>query len=464
MRLPALLGRMLGKSTEGTYRGPALAFSSWGNPFPVSFGDGYQDGLTLATTQYGARAIPIAFACVMLNAKALALCPASHQTLVGDTWKKSTTSPASRLLRYPNLYQTWAQFILNAIALMLFDGEAFVLIVRDERGAPNGFHLMPRGGCSPYVEPTEGAVYYSIGDNPMLPQGIQALAPARDVMHLRQYCPRHPLIGETALKAAMLALGVNVALSTNQAAFFKQMSRPSGILSTDTILTRAQMADLRAAFEEQAVGLNAGKLPILGGGLKFNSLALTSEDSQMIEAQRMSIEEVARVMGVPLALVGDSQAGGVSSTEALVNFWLAMGLGSLIENIESSLERAFDFGINDRVEFDVTALLRTDLKTRLDALTKGVQGGIYTPNEARKAENQPPIDGGDVLYLQRQMTPASLLDDLAQAELANKLNPPAPAPANPPAPADPAANPAPKQIDGKKAAERVRELIRRKCA
>lgn len=422
-RLSAFMGGLTQKSVEGSYRGPAIGVSNWGNPFPVPFGDGYQDGLTLGA-HFSANNVPIAYACVMQSARALALCPAVHEKLEDGRWVTVTTSPASRVLRYPNSYETWPQFILNVAAAIGFEGEAFAQISRDERYAINALRLLPKGSCSPYVDQSTGDVYYSVGANPMMPAGIQYLVPARDMIHFRLYTPRHPLIGESPIKAASMALGVNVALSGNQAAFFSRMNRPSGVLSTDTILKRDQIRELRAAFDDQSKSMNAGGIPILAGGLKFQQMAISSQDSQLIEAQRMSIEDVARAFGMPLALVASGDAA-TGSTEALINFWLATGLGALVENLECSLERAFDMGINERVDFKVDSLLRIDFKTRMDGLSKGVQGGIYTIDEAREREQLPKVDGGDQVFLQRQMTPVSLINDLAVTELT------APAPAVP---------------------------------
>ena len=248
------------KTVEGAYRGPAVGYSHWGNAFEVPFGDGYQAGLSLVSAPYAARGIPIAFSCVMLAAKAMALCPASHQVLVDGQWVKSTTSPASRLLRYPNAYQTWAQFILNAVATMQFEGEAFAEIERDDRFAPKAFHLLPRRGASPYVDPSDGEIFYSIGANPMRPVPDSNMLPQRDVIHFRQYTPRHPLIGETALKAAALALGVNVALAEQSGRVFQKHVTPERHLDDRPDANpRQQIQELRAAFDDQAAGLNAGK-------------------------------------------------------------------------------------------------------------------------------------------------------------------------------------------------------------
>jgi hypothetical protein len=43
------------------------------------------------------------------------------------------------------------------------------------------------------------------------------------------------------------------------------------------------------------------------------------------------------------------------------------------------------------------------MKDRVDTLGQAVQRGIYSPNEARRIEGLPPVEGGDKPYLQQQM-------------------------------------------------------------
>jgi hypothetical protein len=73
----------------------------------------------------------------------------------------------------------------------------------------------------------------------------------------------------------------------------------------------------------------------------------------------------------------------------------------------------------------------------MEALAKGVQGGVLTPNDARKREGLSPVDGGDEAFMQRQMVPVNLLGDLAAADLKKLKEPPPPPPA-----------PVPPQLDG----------------
>ena len=43
-----------------------------------------------------------------------------------------------------------------------------------------------------------------------------------------------------------------------------------------------------------------------------------------------------------------------------------------------------------------------DMGTLVETLAAAVKGGIMTPNAAMAKLNQPPVDGGDTVYLQQQ--------------------------------------------------------------
>lgn len=396
---------------EGSYRGPAYGVGEFGGVFAIPWGDGFQRGLEMMPRGGDARLIPAAYAAVMANAKAVSQCYARHKRIdpVSGKHEVVTTSPASRILRRPNSYQTWPQYILNQIATMQFEGESFSYATRDDRFAINGLHPLPPRSSGPWIEPTERSVYYAIGQSDLFYTDPEYMVPARDILHLRQYCPRDPLIGESPIKAAALAAGINVALSKSQEVFFNQMRRPSGILSSDQFFTKVQIQRLREAFDEQAKGMAQGNMPILGGGLKFVPMGINSVDSQLVQVQRLSIEDLARVVGVPLPIIGDLSHATLNNVEALVNMWLAISLGALLENIERSLDALFQLPMNEYIELDTSALLRTDFVGRINGLAKGLQTGLYTPNEARDRENLAPVPHGDVPYVQQQMVPLGTL-------------------------------------------------------
>lgn len=410
---------------EGSWRGPFYGSSPSGGWFQLgSLEDGFQRDLSL--DGYSARNVPAVYACVMAIARAMSQCYPKHVRVQDGRFVEVTNSAAYRVMLNPNGYQSSPDFILNLVATALFDGEAFCLAIRNDRFEVKELHLLPRGTCSPLIDEETREIFYAVGDSPLAPGGTDYVVPARDVLHLRFHTPRHPLVGESPIRSAAIAIGINVSLSKTQAAFFANMNRPSGIISTDATLNREQLTSLRLAFEEQSKGLSAGKIPVLAGGLKFQPLSINSQDAQLVEAQRLSLEDICRVFGVPPPLVGDLSHATLNNAETLVQHFLSMSLGSYLEHTERAFDRLFGLtGGTEYVELDTTALLRTDFAGRIEGLTKAVQGGLMTPDEARSKEGFGPIEGGDSAYLQRQMVPMDKIGELLEAEAAGS----APAPA-----------------------------------
>jgi hypothetical protein len=165
---------------------------------------------------------------------------------------------------------------------------------------------------------------------------------------------------------------------------------------------------------------------------------------------KISAEHIALVFRVPLQILG---LGGTTfgSTEALIQFWVAGGLGFALNHIEESFGLLFALKgqPEEYVEFSTEALMRSAMKDRIEALTRGVQGGICSPNEARNKEGLDDVKAGDEPRVQQQVVP------LSAAEQITKPPPPGGAgstgPHPPPAPgpeAPPAAPPAPKKDHG----------------
>jgi HK97 family phage portal protein len=314
------------------------------------------------------------------------------------------------VLRQPNTYQTRSDFILNLIWNLLEWGNGYAVLERKRNGDVVGMHLVQARNTVPYIDGQTKAIYYALGGNPLVPEGIDYLVPQRDVLHVRLHCPTHPLVGVSPIVACALALAANTAITAQQAHFFNQMARPSGVLSTEASLTRDQINMLRAAWDAQSQGLNAGGVPILSNGMKWQPMSISSQDSEIQAAYNMTIEDVARAFRVPLPLVGSMQGATYNNVEQLIALWMSTGLGFVLEHIEAAYDMTFDIPVNEAIEFDTDALQRTDFKGRVEALTKGISGGLYSPNEARKREGLERVDFGDEPRLQAQVVPLSRVD------------------------------------------------------
>ena len=447
-RARAAVGASIEKTAEAVWNGPFFGFGELGGSFGINqLGDGWQQNLSIGP--WALRALPIVEAIRHLHRSAFAQLTPHHYEKNGGKITDRIDTTQIRTLLFPNAYETGAEFSARIGDEWCFNGEVLIWGIRNDRTEVSSMHIVPHRTWTPVVDHETKEIGYAINQSGELltPSDASIIVPNRDVMHLRWSTPRHPLIGEGPFRAAGLAAGIAVALSSSQTAFFQNMRRPSGVLSTDQPLNKSQMIQLREAFDAQSKELNSGGVPVLAYGLKFQPMGINPEDANVIETQRMGNEDIARCAGVPLPLVGDLTNLQPANIEALMSWWLAISLGGLIERFERSYDRFFN--LNSRtawIDLDTTELLRMELGKRMDALGKGIQNGVLTVDEARdrSLENLSHITGGDGAFMQRQMTPVALLAELAAAELKKAQAPPPPPPAPPPAPAPaPAPEPTP---------------------
>jgi HK97 family phage portal protein len=358
-------------------------------------------------------------ACVSAYAQTAAMCPGSHWRVKPDGGRERVTNSAlSRVLHRPNEYQTPSDFVLNLTSQLYRTGNAYALALRNNRNEIIELHLMSHG--TPMVAMT-GDVFYSLSGNEVIERQIgDAVAlrgvPARDVLHVRLEAPRHPLLGETPLTAAMLDLAASNAMARQAISFFDKQARPSGTLNTDKDLSPEQVAILRERWNEQSRGLNAGGTPILTSGLKWEPMTASAKDTQFAEIMKMTEQNVALAFRVPLQILG---IGGTpyASTESLMQSWIASGLGFCLNHIELAFDQLFRLSgsadettayTREYVELDTAILLRSNFSERMDGYAKAIIGGVMSPNEVAAEEGLPTRgEAGNEPRVQQQVVPLS---------------------------------------------------------
>jgi HK97 family phage portal protein len=424
------------KSAEGQFReGPYWLPVTGGwlpKGSPWNFWQTGRDPIT-----YGSSAM--VEACVGAYAQTIAMCPGAHWLANGKGGRdRQINSALNRILRKPNDYQSISDFLLNITHRLYRTGNAFAIAFRNDRFEIKELHLM-LGDCKARLS-EEGELFYTLSGNEILERRIEGpiIVPARDVLHVRLHTPRHPLIGESPLQAAMLDVATANVIGQQQVSFYTNQSRPSFVLSTDQVLTKEQSEALRARWDEQAAGFAAGGTAMMGAGLKPIPLYSSAQDSQLAEVLKMSDQHIALVFGVPLQILGIGGAP-LGSTEALMQTWLARGLGFALNHLEEAF--GILFGLKGQpeeyIELDTQALLRSAFKDRVEGYARGVQGGIFAPDEARAAFelSESPNGVGKEARVQAQVVPLSAAEEIQSA---------------PSSPAAPAA-----QVDNNEEAKRI---------
>jgi HK97 family phage portal protein len=378
-------------------------------------------------------------ACVSAYSQTVAMCPGDHWRMNDKGGRDRVKNSAlSRILRHPNDYQSISDFMLNTTRSLYLDGNTYALALRNDRFEIDELHLMDPTVSQPLLAVT-GDVFYQLAGNDVIEKrlnGEQLIVPQRDVLHIRLHTLRHrypkPLIGESPIVAAYDDIGVGGAIARQQSAFYMNEARPSAVLSTDLVLDKDQVQALRDRWNEQAKGLHQGGTPILTAGLKVQPWSVGGRDAATADILKLSNEHIALAFRVPLQILG---IGGspYSSTELLMQSWIATGLGFALNHIEEAFGLLFMLkGQPDEyVEFDTAALLRSAFKDRIEGLTRGVQGGILAPNEARNSEGYDAVEFGDEPRVQQQVVPLSAAGAIPAAPAPQAPPSAAPAPLPP---------------------------------
>jgi HK97 family phage portal protein len=401
-------------------------------------------------------------ACVSAYAQTVAMCPGGHWRANNKGGRERVTNSAlARIMHYPNDYQSVSDFMLAMTRHFYQYGNAYALAIRNDRYEINELHIMNPETCHPRLS-DDGEIFYWMYGNDIVFKRFGSeyfVVPQRDVLHLRLNLRRRypvPLFGESPIVAAYGDVTASQAMVQHLQAFYTNEARPSAVLSTDLVLDKDQVQHLRDRWNEQVKGFQQGGTPILTAGLKVMPWSQNGKDAATAEMLKLTNQHIALAFRVPEAILG---IGGTpySSTELLMQSWIASGLGFCLNHFEEAIGGLFGLKgqPEEYLEFDTSALLRSAFKERIEALARGVQTGIYSPNEARNLESLNSVKFGDEPRVQQQEVPLSA---------AGQMPPPAPGPAAPPPAPKPAEPPptAPKKANHDDIEREVSNLFRLK--
>jgi HK97 family phage portal protein len=376
---------------------------------------------------------PAVFTCMTLIASDIAKLRVRLVELQGSVWKETANPAFSPVLRKPNPYQNRMQFYENWVLSKLGRGNAYVLKVRDNRNVVVALHVLDPDKVVPLVA-DDGSVFYDLGTWELAGVVQSVIVPAREMIHDRYNCLFHPLVGLSPIFANGIAATHNSNIIDSSTKFFGGRSRPGGILTAPGKISPDTATRLKEVFDTQFTGENAGKVAVVGDGLKFEAMALTAEESQLIEQLKWGSEIVASTYHVPLYKIGVGPMPTNNNVQALNTEYYSQALQHLIEAIELCLDEGLglDAAKNGQVlgtEFDISNLLRMDSLTQTQVLKDSVGAGIHAPNEARSVLGLPPVTGGDSPMLQQQnYSLEALAKRDAQEDPFAPATPPAPPP------------------------------------
>jgi HK97 family phage portal protein len=362
----------------------------------------------LAISQYSALTVSTVSACVTIRSNDVARCgPRLIRANASRNQVPIKDHPLAKIFRRPNSLQTWFEFAVQMHASYLLKKNAYAAILRDGRGNPLALIPLNPDGVSLRESP-DGSLFYFVtraGFHQMaVLNSFPAAIPAEDIFHLRGLS-FNSLLGIATTDVGRDAIGVAMGLEQQAARFMKNGARPAGVLETPKTLTDPAAKRLREQWESFRSGIqNAGKTVILEEGLQWKTQQLTSVDLEFIAQRRFSIEEIARLFGVPLHKLGVAGEVGKLRLDQADQSYVNTTIMPDLEMWEQKFAQVFALDDHDiECDFDERRLLRAEEATRINNQRLKVMSGLATQNECRAEEGLPPVEGADVL-----LTPVNL--------------------------------------------------------
>lgn len=233
----------------------------------------------------------------------------------------------------------------------------------------------------------------------------------KDLMHIKGLT-LDGYIGLSAIEYFAETIGFQSDANKAASTEFKNGLKVGGFIdSNQPNLSQDQRDKFHKWLSEFGQPENSGKWMILETGMKpisSDGLKVKASDAQLLESRQFGIEEICRAFLVPPSLIGhtDKASSWASSLENTNLGFLTYSLTPVLTSIEQEIKRCLMTAEERKiysVKFSVEGLLRADSKSRSDYLSRAVNGGRMTVNEARELDDLPPMNGGDVLRMQMQM-------------------------------------------------------------
>ena len=148
-------------------------------------------------------------------------------------------------------------------------------------------------------------------------------------------------------------------------------------------------------------------------GSKLDPLNIKLGDNEFMEIKKYNALQIASAFGIKPNQINDYSKSSYASAEAQQLAFYVDTLLFILKQYEEELtyklltEDEIKRGL--KFKFNVSVILRADLKTQIESLSKGVSNFIYTPNEARAFLDLEAKAGGDKLIGNGAMIPAELV-------------------------------------------------------
>ena len=344
--------------------------------------------------------IPAIWECVNKITKAMACLPMDVLRVVDEDGNTElvTDGYLHNLLNVsPNAFMTPADFLKKITLDYLIHGNAFIRIDK-ARGADYIAALIPLNPEQVTTELKGSKVIYKFWSD----KNEIVEYSADQIMHWKGI--GNGIVGLSTVDFARTTLTEAVAAQNASIEMFTTKGKLKGILCSETPLMRQDQAtDFLKSF--QAMSEAPIGIPLLPSGFKFQSVALSPVETQLLQTREFIVKEFARWFNIPYGLL----TGESPELVDLSNYFYETTILPMCVEIEQLFRQKIVKDESLTVKFRTSVLKRMSDQTRIQMQTSYVQNGLRTRNEVRRDDGLKKLEGADELTAQNNLFPLSQL-------------------------------------------------------
>jgi HK97 family phage portal protein len=370
--------------------------------------------------------IAAVWACLRYLSQTVAVLPWHVMKKVDAGAEVQESNPIDWLLyKRPNPEWSSFQFRETLAHWALRYGNGYAEIERDGIRRPIGLWPIHPARVDVCREET-GQLFYEVNNG----SDGKIEIDAADMFHLRGF--GEGIVGVNVIDYAAQSLGWAKAAQIFGAAYFGNGATPSVVVKNKKGLKPEGLAKQRAEFDQLFKGPHrSNKTAHLDNDAEIEKIGMNAVETQLIEVHQYLVEEVCRWFGVPPHKIMHLLRATFSNIEHQAIEVVVDSISPWVKRFEDEADFKL-FGQNRRnlyTKMNMNALLRGDMKSRMEFYKGMLFSGAYTPNRILELEDENTIgDDGDIHVMQEQMT---TLKNIREKPVDAPVKPVAPKPAAP---------------------------------
>jgi len=388
------------RASDGAITGP----SGWGNLYDSIFtGSG-------TVTRQKALQVPSVFAAVDVVSRTLASLPfkpmrstekGAEEAKGHPLWAIETIEPSPMITAFNFRRDMFADACFgNAFAKITFKGNGRA--AKLERLVPEDVFI---------YQSENGALYYMVARRDGKSTNTEILR-QDEVIHLRGMTLDGwqgmdiPTAFSSSLAMSIEATRYGHNFFTNNAGVDKVVEYP-GSLST------AERERLEGKIRQKHSGVsNVGGTIVLDAGMKMTSIGLNPQEAMLNDTRMFQAYESCRIFGVPAHMINVLDRSTFNNIEMMDNGFVKYCLTPWAQQWEAEHDVKLlttDEKLSGSVfhRFDLSGLMRGDMKSRGEYEDKMLKNMVYTINDVRRLNDLNAVPWGNLPYAQAGVTPVN---------------------------------------------------------